>query len=85
MSRHIALPPRLRVHRSSYPQRVEAFGTHAVYMETFADEVLAERGWRHYRWSRLGLALRVLAVAPLVYLAAATATVAFLLTLEEVE
>ena len=48
-------------------------------------EVLAERGWRHYRWSRLGLALRVLAVAPLVYLAAATATVALLLTLEEVE
>ena len=75
MSRHIATPPRLRV----FP----GVGSHAAYMETFADEVLAERGWRHYRWSRLGLALRVLAVAPLVYLAAATATVAFLLTLEE--
>ena len=85
MSRHIATPPRLRVHRGSYPQRVEAFGSHAAYMEAFTDEFLAERGWRRYRWSRLGLALRVLAVAPLVYLAAATATVALLLTLEEVE
>lgn len=79
MSRHIALPPRLRVFPGVGSEN------HAVYMETFADEVLAERGWRHYRWTRLGLALRVLAVAPLVYLAAATATVALLLTLEEVE
>ena len=79
MSRHIATPPRLRVFPGVGSEN------HAVYMEAFTDEVLAERGWRHYRWSRLGLALRVLAVAPLVYLAAATATVAFLLTLEEVE
>lgn len=77
MSRHIATPPRLRVFPGVGSEN------HAVYMEAFTDEVLAERGWRHYRWSRLGLALRVLAVAPLVYLAAATATVAFLLTLEE--
>lgn len=77
MSRHIATPPRLRVFPGVGSEN------HAVYMEAFTDEVLAERGWRHYRWSRLGLALRVLAVAPIVYLAAATATVAFLLTLEE--
>lgn len=77
MSRHIALPPRLRVFPGVGSEN------HAVYMETFADEVLAERGWRRYRWSRLGLALRVLAVAPVVYLVAATATIAFLLTLEE--
>lgn len=77
MSRHIATPPRLRVFPGVGSEN------HAVYMEAFTDEVLAERGWRRYRWSRLGLALRVLAVAPIVYLAAATATVAFLLTLEE--
>ena len=77
MSRHIATPPRLRVFPGVGSEN------HAVYMEAFTDEVLAERGWRRYRWSRLGLALRVLAVAPVVYLAAATATVAFLLTLEE--
>ena len=77
MSRHIATPPPLRVFRGVGSEN------HAVYMEAFTDEVLAERGWRRYRWSRLGLALRVLAVAPIVYLAAATATVAFLLTLEE--
>lgn len=79
MSRHIALPPRLRV----FPG--VGSDDHAVYMEAFTDEMLAERGWRRYRWSRLGLAVRVLAVAPVVYLVAATATVALLLTLEEVE
>lgn len=77
MSRHIALPPRLRV----FPG--VGSDDHAVYMEAFTDEMLAERGWRRYRWSRLGLAVRVLAVAPVVYLVAATATIAFLLTLEE--
>ena len=87
MPRHTATHPMHRVVTGSGPVVVGGRPAmpQAAYLDAFADEVLAERGRLRTRTARIMHAARILALAPVVYFAAAVATVALLIALEGVE